>query len=136
MTDTDTRRIHGSLGRIEAKLEHHDQRFDELQRRLEAEEADADGLRQAAVELRSSIERLPCERHAERLREATRKISEVVKTVRADEVTGQVQLAKLEAERAAREKIAASAARRWQIAAAIAAIVGTAAGLGLFKLLG
>jgi hypothetical protein len=104
-------------------------------RRVEADEADRDALRHEVIKLRSTIETLPCSRHAELMREHTRRISELVKAVQRGETTGQIEVARLEAERKARERFGKEIARKWQVYAAIAAVVSTAAGLGIFRLI-
>ena len=119
-----------------------DRRFAGLEKHMLSTDADQDGLLLSVEKLRSSIEALPCARHSERIREQTRRISELTKAVQAGETTDRIEMAKLDAERQARERIAADAeakgresARRWQMIAAAATVVGVLGGLGMFKLL-
>lgn len=120
--------VHGQLGGI-------DRRIDALEKRLHAGEGNEDALRHEVIKLRSALEALPCGRHHEQMAEHTRRISELVRAVRAGETTDQIEVAKLEAERRTRDRIQRETARRWQVYAAVAAVVSTAAGLGIFRLI-
>lgn len=136
------------FARMEERQEATTAHLEALDARTQFLDGTNDALRHDMMRAVAEVERKPCARHAERLQRLERKVSDEVKALHREGNTDRIELAKLEAERHAREQVlaeiraataeaTAASDRRWKrianIFAAIIVALGSAGGYQAIK---